>query len=68
VQLHDSRYVCANCGAILDIALTDDPQATIHGASGQPNVRTLMLDGKQIHACQIDEHRRAANSAAATHH
>jgi hypothetical protein len=49
------RVGCAHCGAILDIPLTNDPRVAIHAASGKPNIRTLTLDGKEIHACEIRE-------------
>ena len=55
MRLHNGRYECAYCGAVLDIPLLDDPHVTIKAASGVPNVRTLSLDGKEIHACQVGE-------------
>jgi hypothetical protein len=30
------------------------PDVRIHGASGQPNMRVLVLDGEEIHRCEID--------------
>jgi hypothetical protein len=60
MRLHDGRYECAYCGAVLDIPLTDDPQVTIRAASGEPNTRVLVLEGREIHACALpteDDHR-----------
>jgi hypothetical protein len=31
-----------------------DPRVTIHASSGKPNIRTLSLDGKEIHSCVLD--------------
>ena len=55
MRLHDGRYECAYCGAVLDIPLIGDPHVTIKAASGTPNIRTLTLDGIAIHACEIGE-------------
>ena len=68
MRLHDGRYECAYCGALLDIPLTDDPQVTIRAASGAPNTRALMLAGREIHACVLpadDEHHRELRRRAA---
>jgi hypothetical protein len=68
MRLHDGRYECAYCGALLDIPLTDDPQVTIRAASGEPNTRALMLAGREIHACVLpadDEHHRELRRRAA---
>jgi hypothetical protein len=51
VRIHDGRYECVLCGAILDIPLTDTPQVVIFASSGKPNMRTLMLDGRKLHSC-----------------
>ena len=51
MRLHDGRYQCALCGEVLDIPLVPDPQVVVLAASGEPNMRTLSLDGKEIHRC-----------------
>jgi hypothetical protein len=54
MRLHDDgRYECLHCGEILDIPLQSKPQVTIRAKSGRPNVRSLELDGREIHACAI---------------
>ena len=53
MRILDGRYQCAHCGAILDIGPDDEPRVSIRAASGQPNVRALMLGSKEIHACEI---------------
>jgi hypothetical protein len=51
MRLHDGRYQCALCRAILDVPLVDDPQVVVVAASGEPNIRTLVFEGKEIHRC-----------------
>ena len=53
MRLHDGRYECAHCGALLDIPLVGEPVATMHAASGEPNVRVLSYNGVEIHRCDI---------------
>jgi hypothetical protein len=53
MRQQDSQWVCAHCGAVIDVPEGAQPTVTIHAASGQPNVRVLMLDGKRIHRCEI---------------
>jgi hypothetical protein len=53
VRLHDGRYECAHCGEYLDIPLTKKPVITMTARSGEPNVRVLSLDGREIHRCEI---------------
>jgi len=59
VRLIDGRFVCAVCGADLDVS-EDDTVRTIAGASGQPNVRILSVDGKEIHRCELPGPRRSS--------
>ena len=40
----------------------DDTVRTIAGASGQPNVRILSVDGKEIHRCELPGAERAVTS------
>ena len=51
MRIRDGIYHCAQCGAPLDIPLIEDPRVVIRAASGEPNVRALVLDGKEIHSC-----------------
>jgi hypothetical protein len=53
MRLHDGRYECLHCGEILDIPLASTPQVMIRAKSGQANVRSLELDGREIHACAM---------------
>jgi len=50
MRLHDGRY---ECGDVLDIPVTNDPKVVIVAASGQPNMRALLFEGREIHRCEI---------------
>jgi len=54
VRLTNGRYVCTLCGAVLEVAEDKVPLAVIKAASGTPNMRTISVDGKEIHRCPID--------------
>jgi hypothetical protein len=53
MRLHDGKYECVLCGAVLDVPTDREPQVVIKAASGQPNTRTIVYDGKEIHACMM---------------
>ena len=57
----DGHWQCTLCGAILDIPADEDPDVIIKSASGQPTVRTLNIDGKEIHRCTLTGQRRASD-------
>jgi hypothetical protein len=52
VRLQDGKYVCALCGARLEIEVAR-PMVVIHSASGKPNMRVLEVAGREIHRCEI---------------
>lgn len=54
----DARYECAHCGAILAIPLVETPTVVIHAASGRPNERVLIYDGREIHRCEVPSRSR----------
>ena len=58
MRIVNGRYECAYCGAQLDIPLIAEPRVMISAASGKPNVRKLMIDGKVIHTCVIADAAR----------
>lgn len=55
MRLFDGRWMCAACGAVIDVPHGDEPKATLHAASGQPNVRVLTVDNREIHRCSLSE-------------
>jgi len=54
VFLRNGKYLCTLCGAELDISDEERPLAMIRASSGQPNVRTITLHGRVVHACPLD--------------
>jgi hypothetical protein len=57
MRLVDGRYECAHCGAVLDIPLVENPTVVVHAASGQPNMRVLRYQGREIHRCEVSSRR-----------
>ncbi len=52
VRRSGGRTECALCGATLfGITATAKIQKVIVGASGQENMRAIVVDGKEIHRC-----------------
>jgi hypothetical protein len=63
MRLRDGRYKCALCGAILDLPLVENPTVVIRAASGEPNVRVLRYEGREIHRCAISSKPRLQEEA-----
>ena len=57
--LHDGRYECALCGAVLTIPLTAKPRVVLEARSGKRNVRILSMDGRELHRCEVDAAEKA---------
>jgi hypothetical protein len=55
MRLNDGRYECTLCGAVLDISPEKVPLVVIVAASGQPNMRTIRVDGVEIHRCEFTQ-------------
>jgi hypothetical protein len=55
MRFEGGRYICAQCGAVLDIAVTTRPQISIRAASGKPNVRIISVNRDEIHRCTLPE-------------
>jgi hypothetical protein len=62
MRVHEGRYECDQCGSVLDVPLLKRLEIKLHGAGGQPNVRVLYIDGREIHRCQIDASRRGLSA------
>jgi hypothetical protein len=54
LRRRDGRYECTLCGAVLDIPEDKVPLVVITAASGEPNMRAIMVEGTEIHRCPID--------------
>ena len=54
MRVVDGRYVCSHCGTILDIPVDQrEPHVVIRALGGEPNYRSLVLDGREIHRCEM---------------
>jgi hypothetical protein len=52
MQRDGRRWKCLACGAEVDgVPLDADVSFTIHARSGEPNVRVVLVDGKEVHRC-----------------
>jgi hypothetical protein len=49
----NGRYECAQCGAVLDIDAANVPCVVFHAASGQPNMRVVKVNGRELHRCEV---------------
>jgi hypothetical protein len=52
--IQQGRYVCALCGVQIDATRDQHPLTLIKASSGERNLRVIMLDGKELHACPIE--------------
>lgn len=55
MRLVGDHHECASCGARLDIQPHQVGVVVFHAASGQPNVRVILVDGREIHRCEMRE-------------
>ena len=58
------RYRCTLCGVIVssDVRLDDVMKTMIVQASGQPTVRTVSVDGAEVHRCTLGPRAHDPNS------
>jgi hypothetical protein len=61
VRRRDGRYECTLCGAVLDISEDKVPLVLISASSGEPNMRSIVVEGEEIHRCPIDPDANASN-------
>jgi len=54
VRRRDGRYECARCGVMLDVPDHAQVRTMIMQSSGEPAVRAILVDGKEIHRCERD--------------
>ena len=53
-------YECALCGAVLDVRDDARSQTMLIQASGEPTVRVVLVEGVEIHRCEVDRDKMAA--------
>jgi hypothetical protein len=63
MRLHDGRYECTLCGAVLEIPTDQEPKVVIKATSGSRNMRTIISEGKEIHSCPIGKAARTSRRA-----
>jgi hypothetical protein len=40
---------------VLDIESDAEPLVVFHAASGEPNVRVISVEGREMHRCEVDD-------------
>jgi len=54
MRLLNGRWQCLNCGAELDNVPADKrPSIVIEARSGEPNLRVLIVDDREVHRCVL---------------
>ena len=51
--LHHGKYVCLLCGAEIEVPKDERPLVTIKASSGKPNIRAIILRGRELHSCPM---------------
>jgi hypothetical protein len=49
----DGRYECAFCAEMIEIEHDAVPTVLFHGASGEPSVRIITVQGLEVHRCLV---------------
>ena len=60
MRIEDGRWVCEQCGAVVEMPLDDPWHTEIQRRAGQPNVRIVVAGGREVHRCEV-------SAAAHTH-
>ena len=53
MRLQNGSWQCAYCGAELDIPDRNKVREMLVGTQGEPNVRVLLIDGIELHRCEV---------------
>jgi hypothetical protein len=53
MRLVGDHHECAHCGAHLDIQPDEVGIVVFRAASGQPNARVILVNGREIHRCEV---------------
>jgi hypothetical protein len=62
MPLDDNRYVCALCGARLDLDHNVIPTVAFEGRRPEPSWRVVAANGREVHRCRA--HPREMESSA----
>jgi hypothetical protein len=55
MRLRNGHYECTLCGAVLDLAEGVTPLVMLRASSGEPTMRTISVNGKEVHSCPVGE-------------
>jgi len=50
----DGNWNCVHCGAPIDLPTHKAPRIGLAAASGKPTMRTLTVDGFEVHRCELN--------------
>lgn len=53
MRLRDGHYECTLCGAVLDLPDGVTPLVMLRASSGEPTMRTISVDGREVHSCPV---------------
>jgi hypothetical protein len=53
MELVNGKWQCLECGEQVDLPEGMTSQVVLYAASGQPNVRVLLVEGVEIHRCEV---------------
>jgi hypothetical protein len=51
MRLINGKWQCVQCGAAVDIPSDKKPQIILKTSSGERMMRTLNVDGQEVHRC-----------------
>jgi hypothetical protein len=49
----DGRYECRECGELLAATVQTEPEVVLMVSASSPTVRTLRLEGVEVHRCNF---------------
>jgi len=66
MPLDDDRYICALCGARVDLDHNVIPTVAFQGRQPSPTWRVVEANGREVHRCRVHPHE-TASSAGMSH-
>jgi hypothetical protein len=64
MPLDDNRYVCALCGARLDLDHNVIPTVAFDGREPEPTWRVVAANGREVHRCLVHPRSTAPSLGA----
>ena len=61
MPLDDNRYVCALCGARLDLDHNVIPTVAFDGREPETTWRVVATNGREVHRCRVHPHDTATS-------